>query len=106
MDEAQFYRQFGSRLRKHRRRLGLTQESLAEDVGLSRTSITNIERGEQRILLHQLYTFAEKLKVSPRRILPDLSSPRVQIERQLEALPPQKRALILEIVRSQKLKSK
>jgi transcriptional regulator with XRE-family HTH domain len=106
MDETDFYRQFGNLLRERRRKLGLTQESLAEDVGLSRTSITNIERGEQRVLLHQLYSLAEKLRVSPKRLLPDVSSRPAQFERQLEALPPQKRALILKIVRSQNLKRK
>ena len=106
MDEAWLYRDFGSRLRARRRKLGLTQESLGEHVGLSRTSITNIERGEQRILLHQLYSFADKLKVSPEKLLPDLSSLPLEIERRLEALPNRKRELILKIVRSQEREKK
>jgi transcriptional regulator with XRE-family HTH domain len=106
MNEAQFYRQFGGQLRERRRRLGLTQESLAEDVGLSRTSITNIERGEQRILLHQLYSFADKLKVRPEKLLPDLNFRAPEIEQQLRKLSLQQRELILKIVRTRESKKK
>jgi transcriptional regulator with XRE-family HTH domain len=101
MDQAKLYRDFGNLLRGYRRRLGLTQESLAEDVGLSRTSITNIERGEQRILLHQLYSLADKLRVSPENLLPDLHSRDLEIDRKLGALPVRIRESVLEIVRSQ-----
>jgi len=38
-----FYRQFGQLLGQVRRKKGMSQEFLADDLGLSRTSITNIE---------------------------------------------------------------
>jgi transcriptional regulator with XRE-family HTH domain len=64
------YKEFGMLIRARRQTLGLTQEQLAEKVGLSRTSITNIEQGRQKILLHQLFLLAESLQVNPDVLLP------------------------------------
>ncbi|WP_247519282.1 helix-turn-helix domain-containing protein [Bradyrhizobium sp. 190] len=62
---------FGKLVRKHRERLdGMTQEKLGILVGLSRTSITNIEKGRQHVSLHQLFAIAEALEVAPSLLLP------------------------------------
>jgi len=68
-----FYREFGQRLRQARERpnVSLTQQDLAERVGLSRTSITNIEKGKQHTSLHMLFKLASALDVSPVDLLPD-----------------------------------
>jgi transcriptional regulator with XRE-family HTH domain len=68
------YRQFGALVRNHRNGKGtrFTQEYVAKQAGLSRTSITNIEKGRQRILLHQLYDLAAALEVPPTALLPDV----------------------------------
>jgi transcriptional regulator with XRE-family HTH domain len=65
------YEQFGRHLRKARKTAGLTQEQVAERVKLTRTSITNIERGRQHIVLHQLFLLASAVGVSPQDLLPD-----------------------------------
>lgn len=66
-----FYRAFGDLVRLHREgRPDLTQEKLGRLVGLSRTSITNIEKGRQHIALHQLFALADALKVRPEALLP------------------------------------
>lgn len=70
MNPDAFYVDFGKLVRAHRQRLGLTQDQLGERVGLSRTSITNIEQGRQKILLHQLFRLAESLEISPDLLLP------------------------------------
>jgi len=70
-DLDKFYKAFGSLIRRHREnRPDLTQEKLGRLVGLSRTSITNIEKGRQHIALHQLFAIAEALKISPAALLP------------------------------------
>jgi transcriptional regulator with XRE-family HTH domain len=69
MDD-QIYRVFGSRLREAREQADVTQEELARRVDLSRTSITNIEKGRQRVLLHQLLDLAGALKVAPSDLMP------------------------------------
>lgn len=48
----------------------MTQEKLGALVGLSRTSITNIEKGRQHVSLHHLFALAKALKVSPEALLP------------------------------------
>jgi len=65
------YRQFGNRLRESRLDAKLTQDEVAERVGLKRTSITNIECGRQHIALHQLFLLADAVGVGPIDLLPD-----------------------------------
>ncbi|UVO28161.1 helix-turn-helix domain-containing protein [Bradyrhizobium arachidis] len=49
----------------------LTQEGLGSLVGLSRTAITNIECGRQRLLVDQLVEIASALGVSASSLLPE-----------------------------------
>jgi transcriptional regulator with XRE-family HTH domain len=65
------YEEFGLRFRKRRNDAGLTQSQVAERVGLTRTSITNIERGRQHIVLHQLFLLASAVGTKPEELLPD-----------------------------------
>ncbi len=65
------YRDFGRRLRKVRRDAALTQEALGKRVGLTRTSITNIEQGNQHVGLHLLYALARAVGAAPVDLLPD-----------------------------------
>ena len=53
----------------------MTQEKLGRLVGLSRTSITNIEKGRQHVSLHQLFAIAEALRVRPEALLPSAGEP-------------------------------
>jgi DNA-binding XRE family transcriptional regulator len=66
------YRAFGNlvRLGRELRPDPLSQEKLGRLVGLSRTSIVNIEKGRHHIALHQLLAFARALKVRPEALLP------------------------------------
>ncbi len=64
------YREFGIALAAERRRRHLTQAQLGAKVGLSRTSVTNIECGRQPIQVHQLYQFASILQVDASKLLP------------------------------------
>lgn len=65
------YSKFGAILAKTREAAGLTQQDLANAIGLSRTSITNIEKGRQGVSIITLYELSEVLKVKPERLLPD-----------------------------------
>lgn len=59
------YRVFGARVRELREEKSVTQEELARRVELSRTSITNIEQGRQRVMLHQAVEIARALDQDP-----------------------------------------
>src|SRR6185312_10877483 len=78
VDEKRLYAALGLRLKRLRETergpLGkLTQGALAKEVGLERTSITNIERGNQKVPLHVLYRICEVLQVPVTDLLPSLS---------------------------------
>ncbi|MGH9877763.1 MAG: helix-turn-helix domain-containing protein [Nitrososphaerales archaeon] len=85
METDLFYREFGKLIRGHRERLGITQDELGERVGLSRTSITNIEQGRQRVLFHHVCVLAESLGIGPELLLPNtrVSEPLAHIEKKL-----------------------
>jgi transcriptional regulator with XRE-family HTH domain len=76
------YRRAGELIREARRSRGITQSDLGNAVGLTRTSIVNIERGRQKILLHSLFEFATALGVEPAALLPrvqDAGPPDIKI---------------------------
>ena len=65
-----FYELLGEAIRKRRNAIGMTQEALADRTGLVRTSITNIERGRQTVLVHQLVGIAKALGMPPAALIP------------------------------------
>lgn len=74
-NEAAFYKAFGAAVRRARKERGLSQDALAAAVGLKRTSIANIERGRQRLLLHTACDIALVLRVTLVDLLPSISVP-------------------------------
>ena len=86
-----FYIEFGRLVQERRRKAGLSQEALAKRVKMSRTSVTNIEKGRQQIPLHMLYAFADALGVESPALLPDkksLTSGTNRVTIDLTGLPP------------------
>ena len=70
-DHEDFYREVGRRVKNARKARSLTQQALASLVSLTRTSVTNIEKGRQKILLHTLAGLAKALQVDYAALLPD-----------------------------------
>lgn len=66
----EFYRQLGASIRKHRQRRKLSQDALANLIGLKRTSLTNIENGRQHPPLHTFCDIVEHLEVDFVEVLP------------------------------------
>lgn len=66
------YAEIGRRIYKARKELGMSQEELASYVSLTRTSITNIEKGRQKLLVHTLIEIAKALKVEVTTLLPKI----------------------------------
>jgi transcriptional regulator with XRE-family HTH domain len=110
------YRDFGHLLRTARRQAKLTQEALGKRVGLSRTSITNIEQGNQHVGLHLLYGLANAVGVRPIDLLPPKSvaadgvgsldevlvgtrgTVRAKVERDIRGLSEENRERVLRLV--------
>ena len=83
--ETDYYRQFGQLLKRARNAAGLSQEDLAAAIGLTRTSVSNIEKGRQRVLLHTFGRLLHVLKIQPANLLPgpatQASSPSMGLDR-------------------------
>ncbi|OIQ91019.1 HTH-type transcriptional repressor RghR [mine drainage metagenome] len=78
IDELRLFQAVGRKIRQLREsqtggRARLTQSELAKMVGLERTSITNIERGNQKVPLHVLYRLCEALKVPIGDVMPQMA---------------------------------
>jgi transcriptional regulator with XRE-family HTH domain len=69
-EQIEFYQQLGANVRARRKKLGLSQDALAQLVGLTRTSLTNIENGRQHPPLHTFCEIIEQLKVGASDLLP------------------------------------
>lgn len=62
-------RAFGDAVRARRTELGLSQEALAHEVGLHRTYIGGIERGERNVGLVNLFRLAGTLDMSASELM-------------------------------------
>jgi len=63
-EEKTFYIELGKKIAEARRRSRITQQELGRLVGLSRTSVTNIEKGRQPVLVHMLVRISEALNIN------------------------------------------
>ncbi|MDO8447074.1 MAG: helix-turn-helix transcriptional regulator [Deltaproteobacteria bacterium] len=71
MDQT-LYKIVGDKIRKIRNDKGLSQVDLAKHIDHTSASISNIENGEQRIQLADLYKLAEFFEVELSSLLPSL----------------------------------
>jgi transcriptional regulator with XRE-family HTH domain len=93
------YADAGKLIKTAREGKHMTQGRLAAMVGLSRTSITNIERGRQKILLHTLSEIADALGIPLAELLPLTRENRPPLEHKLpEDVSPKEREWITRIV--------
>ena len=56
---------FASAIRTLRTDAAMTQQQVADAVGLSRPSVVNIETGRQRVYLEDVWAFAKALHTTP-----------------------------------------
>lgn len=77
------YTALGGMIRARRSQMGMTQDELARWVGMTRTSVTNIERGRQKVQLDTLYDIAAALEVPARDLLPPAAVAEDAIEERL-----------------------
>lgn len=88
----ELYAAIGEQVREARQSRGVTQQYLATAVGLTRSSLTNIESGRQRPPLHTVIAIAQALGIEPCVLIsgdalpvlaPVLPSPHTQLRRAL-----------------------
>ena len=104
-DQRRFYQEVGQRVREARlRRIPrLTQEALAQMVGLTRTSITNVEQGRQKCLLHTVANIAAALHVPAGSLIPDPGVPTVDLNGALKGRPQPEQDWILSALKASQL---
>lgn len=96
-----FYGDFGQRLARVRRQAKISQELLGGRVGLSRTSIVNVEKGRQRVPLHMLMSFADALGVAPDELLPVRAATVVEgsVPKSIEDMDEGTQAFVMRLIR-------
>lgn len=67
--EGDLQRAVGRNLRAHRQALGLSQEAFADVVGVHRTYMGGLERGERNLTLRSLERIAGLIDVDPLELL-------------------------------------
>lgn len=99
INEELLYKLVGERVKALRQNLKITQEQLADEVGVTRTSITNIEKGLQRPPLQLLYKLSHTLVVDIVDLLPDIKDVIAQDGSSLEKV--QKNEAIIQKIMSE-----
>ena len=74
-NESAFYALLGERIRSARRSKRLDQEHFAISIGLTRTSVINIEKGRQRPSVYQICMMAQILDVQLIDLIPSIILP-------------------------------
>lgn len=69
MAEGDLQRAVGRNLRAYRQQRGLSQEAFAEVLGVHRTYMGGLERGERNLTLRSLERIAERLEVEVRELM-------------------------------------
>src|SRR5690349_3333650 len=85
------YQHIGEQIKRIRQESNMSQEELANKVGVTRTSITNIERGFQKLPLHLLYNICEVLNVEAISFLPSINdvAGNIKFDSQRKEIPPE-----------------
>jgi transcriptional regulator with XRE-family HTH domain len=67
--EGDLQRSVGRNLRRYREARGLSQEAFADFLGLHRTYVGGLERGERNLTLKSLERIAAQIEVEPLKLL-------------------------------------
>lgn len=66
---AALYTRIGDHLKTAREQRGVSQHNLADAIGVTRSSVANIESGRQRIQIHTLIAACQALNLDPADIV-------------------------------------
>lgn len=69
--EGELQRRVGRNLRAYRQARGLSQEAFAEAVGVHRTYMGGLERGERNLTLKSVEKIAARIDVDPLSLMRD-----------------------------------
>jgi DNA-binding XRE family transcriptional regulator len=104
IEEELLYRRIGESVRRRRKEVGMTQSQVAAEVGVLRTSVTNIETGRQKAPLHLLFKICAALGIETSTVIPENAevvrpyAVPVEVDGEIRFMPP-KAAVALERLR-------
>jgi transcriptional regulator with XRE-family HTH domain len=93
-----FYRDLGKRIQAKRLEKNFSQQAVASAVGLSRTSLTNIEKGRQNVLLHTFVDIAAELGAEPKELLPGKPRASDDVQKKLDGVAPEFRDFVTQTI--------
>jgi len=100
------YYKIGQRIRSYRKILGISQDQLAEQVGISVTHMSHIETGNTKLSLTVFVAIAKALNVPADNILYAETDNRSALSGELAAIlnniSPQQLRIITDVIRSLK----
>ncbi len=97
--QATFYQALGERMRNARLAANVSQGKLAKSVGLSRSSVANIETGRQPIYVDALIRVAEQLRIPILKLIPPGSEEMRQANnKELNRLADDKRHWVIRVL--------
>lgn len=76
--EGDLQRRFGRNLRAYREAQGLSQEAFADALGVHRTYMGGVERGERNLTLRSVERLAARIGVEPMVLLDEVDGVRPQ----------------------------
>ena len=101
------YFKIGQQIRKYRKAHGMSQEQLAEQIGISVTHMSHIETGNTKLSLPVLVDIAKTLEVHTDDLLCDTPIERKavygELDKILESCSTQQIRIITDIVRAAKI---
>ena len=101
------YFKIGQRIRKYRKAQGISQEQLAEQIGISVTHMSHIETGNTKLSLPVFADIASVLDVRADDLLgkdmPPSRTSSLEMEQLLESCSPFQRRVILDVAKATKV---
>ena len=104
------YKRIGRRIAYYRKNAAVTQSAMSEQLGVSESYISQIERGSARISLGRLGQIADILRVDVALLISDHGAGMQCVEPEIASIikdwPEQQRAMLTELVRCADLQLK
>lgn len=97
------YRAIGRRIGLKRKKIGMTQAHLAEELNISDSYMSQIERGNAKVSLSRLYQIADVLNVDIALLVSDCTllentEMNSEIEQIIHDWAPDKRSLLIDLI--------
>jgi DNA-binding XRE family transcriptional regulator len=99
MNKAKLLKFMGEVINQKRKALDITQQQLAEFVGLSRVSIMNVERGRHQLQIDVMFKICGLLKCQINELFPPVDAINFKIQEKTVTVKKQKKIRSIKIIK-------